>query len=869
MSWLADYFRRTFVRSNGAGIPDRDALNFIGFTVTDNPTTKAIDIVAPEGGGGSATVADDIGKSGPTNIDRVNGLRGRPLSTTAPLVGEKYAFDGTKHVPAGRSFHVGLFADAGARPDADHFGNGYDWADAIEAAIEALDDVNGGRVEFDPTPYGAGYRISRTINVTRSTKLVGHGDQLFFSGTEIVADAGITAFRVWGAGYIGAPNGAPDTTIEGIAVTSLDPSVTLIAPGTTTTGNYVYADTDMTVTDCEDFVNGQNISLEGVGPMNTLAHTLAATTTGSPTVTLSSSGDQVPVVRAGMYIIVGSAFPTPTKVLVRTDLVLTMASNAVTDLVGSPVQYCSPVYARIVSGAASAPGALDGTTSWVIDTTLPIISLNPCEIRHANVAFDLTNIVRFNGVSASHFNGPAFLCRGAAGDTPAKSFNVSSMMNLRSQSCRNAIAIMGADANAGTFQVSALGCFDWNIADFSHLGNTYIGVHTDGGNGIITHDASGNACVFLGCYTEGGTFNSYGPGALILGQAQAIFGGGMSIVKGGIANHWQVGSSSITRHAIVFEPSGNFFRVQSSTGSGSFKLAADSEAEFGTPGFIRWSFDGAFRNHPLVFADSDQSDMKTGSMWFPSGFLLGDGPSKNLDASQAARIASCHSDSTDGGVVVDPVEGAYDAFATAVGTNLPRWQKGDWVRDPELLDGCPTRHVIEGGHRAPGWVASAEAPSFSTICPTVGNHSGSYFTNAGDPGTTDTVEPDWTTAPTLGDTVVDNDITWTNAGDAAYTQPVELDGYIKRAITTSETWSQTDRHFLCGSIEVTGALAGDATITWPVGRFKRWIRNATTGGHNLLFKCATGATVTIANNKGAEIGCNGVETYRRSADVTP
>lgn len=46
MSWLADYFRRVFIRSGGAALPDRDALNFIGFTVTDNPATKAIDVEA-------------------------------------------------------------------------------------------------------------------------------------------------------------------------------------------------------------------------------------------------------------------------------------------------------------------------------------------------------------------------------------------------------------------------------------------------------------------------------------------------------------------------------------------------------------------------------------------------------------------------------------------------------------------------------------------------------------------------------------------------------------------------------------------------------------------------------------------------------
>lgn len=60
MSWLADYFRRAFIRSNGAALQDRDALNFIGFTVADNPTTKAIDITAA-GGGSTPTGTGFVG----------------------------------------------------------------------------------------------------------------------------------------------------------------------------------------------------------------------------------------------------------------------------------------------------------------------------------------------------------------------------------------------------------------------------------------------------------------------------------------------------------------------------------------------------------------------------------------------------------------------------------------------------------------------------------------------------------------------------------------------------------------------------------------------------------------------------------------
>jgi hypothetical protein len=90
-------------------------------------------------------------------------------------------------------------------------------------------------------------------------------------------------------------------------------------------------------------------------------------------------------------------------------------------------------------------------------------------------------------------------------------------------------------------------------------------------------------------------------------------------------------------------------------------------------------------------------------------------------------------------------------------------------------------------------------------------------------------------------------------------------------ISGDETWGQAARQFLSGSVEVRTAdgepLVADATLTLPIGRYKRWIWNNTAGGKSLLVRCAT-TVITIPSGMAAGVQCTGHEMVRRTSDVT-
>lgn len=104
----------------------------------------------------------------------------------------------------------------------------------------------GGIVHLSATPGkgnspGRGYRLERTVDVTRTCVIRGHGGSPNFPGSTVVCDPGVTAFRVWGQGASNG-NGAPDTVFE---------DLTVLAAGrntNTTTGNYVAHSPTLTLT---------------------------------------------------------------------------------------------------------------------------------------------------------------------------------------------------------------------------------------------------------------------------------------------------------------------------------------------------------------------------------------------------------------------------------------------------------------------------------------------------------------------------------------------------------------------------------------------------------------------------------------------
>lgn len=846
-------------------------------TVTQNADDITIDAAA-----GSATVADDIGKSGPTDIDRVLGFRGKALNGDPTESDQVYVYDaaaddykpGRPHIGVRKmqKVHVDAF---GAVADCDPngaSGNGTDNATAFENAIKALTggaDYYAGIVELSNTP-GTAYRLSRPVKVTRGVVIRGQGGAQTFAGTTIAVDSGRTGFILYQSTAGGDADGATDATFEDLNVVALGRNTN------SQTGTYTVGSEVVTLDAAGDFINDQLIALEGRGAPITLPHVKAQTTSGSAVVTITADdSDQWPVFAGSgdgrehtQYLIIGDAFPTPTAV-VSWDTntgALTMASNAATTGTLKEVKHCPPVIARIVSGG--------GTTTLTTDTTRPDGTSGTCVVKHADAAFDVGRRSFFTrvcvgdtlGGGGNYFQGPAWAIRGHSGNSPATNANSCNLWQCESINNRHAVYLLGNNANASTINVMASVSKDFSFCDLSLIGNLFLGCHADGGFGYIA--LGSNSASYIACYAEGGT-QAYTPNAgILLGGTMPIFAGGTGFASG----YWNgaaIGKTDVTRHAIDFVPHDAFFRLRTSTGAhggGGYALVAYDGSSGGDLGFVQWVHWNLNRTHPIVMADTDQSAFRVGSLWFPNGFMLGEDwgdAGKTLDDSKARRFVS-YDTSALGYVYEDPDYGQYDSGTNLTGTRV--WKKGDFIRDIAITDGSPTKHVTVDGHRAQEWAAATSYPNGSIVAPTPDNHSGFLYINNGGTFTSGASEPTWPTG--VGATVGDNGGTWTRTTTtAAMIQPVELDGYRKRAISGDETWAQTDRQFLVGSIEITGTLSANATITLPVGRYKRWFWNNTTGGYSLLIKCASGNTVTIAAGKRAEVQCTGTEMRRRSRDT--
>jgi hypothetical protein len=976
----------SWVRVSSAGRLERATVSgdddVCGRVETDGTFTAMFGVITASlanGGGGSGSVDINAG------ISEVRGIRGRAVSATAPLLGQRYIFDGTEHVPAGRKMHVSLF---GGVADSDLIGGGTCAADAIEAAIESLDVAanQSGVIEFDATP-GTAYKLARTVNIRQACILRGQGSGLFAAGTMFLAEPGVTPFRVLGSDDpILSPSGAYGTVIEDIRIQARGQDLTLTtgdydgqsskavsgatnatpivvttsndhaavtgdtviisgvvgntaANGTWTiirlsgttmsltgsVGNGAYVSGGvlenshllfrvLNVADTSDFTVGQIISVDGMGQPCTLRGVTASTTSGSPTVTFSTAtsdrlmlamgdnggGAGVPVglLRAGWYLTIPGAYTYPVRVA-STDLAgttLTMASNASGNTTDVEVRWRSPMIGMIVSKTADSitidsygASLCEASTALIMTASLS----REVTIRHFDCGIDVRNKAKINRVSVggplktNGFLGAAFAFRGDHGNIPQSTgVNMASVQNSESYHNRHCGYAVGSDANGVAYSsVQSSRSWDWSFVDISTLGNFYAMTHTDGSHGIVTHDPVGCESVILYPYTEAGTVNSFGPGCIILGQASGIYSGGTCLTRG-IMNQLQTGVGAIMGTELYHGEINRFFRAKSEDADGSTSFGiVDANSDAGVPGWLRFSHELVYRNHPLMISDDDQSDVRAGTLRFPHDFMLGDDPYFNaLTIGESARIASTRGTAETGAVNRDPAQGTFDAAnanylygalnAATSTDNDPSWDKGDLIRDANVLDGQALHAVIEDGHRAPEWQANTSYAQYNIVCPTRGNHNGRIYQKltAGSQTSHAATEPTWTAAPNLQDvTAADGTIAeWTNVGAAAFTVPVDPGGHLEYEEVGSETWTQTSRPFLHDRIKINDtdvSLGGALTITLPVNRrtFAFWNNTA----QNVLIKCATGNTVTIAAGKLARVFGTGVEMRRETDDVTP
>lgn len=850
-------------------------------------------------GGGDPPVADDVAKSGGpgTAINRVQGIHGRPISTTAPKMGQRYLWndDEEEWQAADQVIHVDLF---GADPT-----GVADSALAIENAITYLGATGGGTLLFSPTPNGAYYRLSRMVNVVCSVVLKGQGSAYAnaFAGTKIMCEK--SGFHIWGGGFTGYPSGAPDTVVEDLLVLATSKNTNSQLGAVTAGSNLV------TLAAAGDFANDDVIAFEGTGIQYPLQHIEAYTTNGSALVKLVTTGDQDANVALDWYMTIVGAFAAPTRVIdvadiftpgaayVVGDLIFPgnstsghkyrctvagtagaepvwptngttiatggatfedlgkcaafyMASNASGTVTAGIAKYCAPTIARIMSGG--------GTVNLVTDSTLAITTMASTRITHADTAFLVDNVPHFSrvavGDSSSDFQGAGMTWRGNLGDTTAKNMNCARLVGYRSTYNRFGLFVQGGDANAGVvIGVNSVGAREWGLVEGSHLGNSYYGCHFSGGFGIITQDLPGHQSKIDGCYAEQGTICSFGEGTITDGGTMPSFVGGMNFGRGTI-NRCKLGHLTYLNTETHFGEEDIFWRAKQTGSTGSVAWCRkDVSTNTNAGNWQRISHELGYRNHPICISDQDLATCKVGTLHFPQGFLLGDDPAENnIDLAQAVRVMAIKADTAQSGGPVhrDPPNGHFDT-GTNESSGGGYWRKGDLVADRNMTDGDPMRVIVVDGHGALTYAAGTSYAQNNVVRPTRAQWTGFYYTKTSVGSVVSTSEPAWNT--TIGASFTDDDsITWRCEGNAAWTQPIELGGDDRVAISGDVTWTTSTRQFYARNVRVKGFLSAPATITLPTFSGERYFWNDTLGGQDLVIEMGADS-VTIANGEGRTV----------------
>jgi hypothetical protein len=378
---------------------------------------------------------------------------------------------------------------------------------AIAAAIAAAAaDGSRGKVRL-----ARKHRIASTIDVSKAVSIEGRGGSFSYDGTTVVVDQGVTGFRVFntfppvfrGIYFVAA---GKNTNSELGAWTNGTQTITLDAAG--------------------DFEDGQDILLPSAGTSNRLSGVTAETTSGSATVTLTSPNTGGAGVYVGMYITIGTAFPTPTKIIARTETVLTMATTAATSLAAETVYYREDVFTTIESGG--------GTTTLTISTLVTDgVSFTGRAISHADHAIAALTRIVVDDCTFYNFQGCGIWARGDTGDDPVTNGNDHSFRNLLFFGNYVGVLFSGNNCNVGSLiNCQAESNLGYAFVDDSYNGHTYTACQAGGGYAFRTRDVSTHVSVLVGCYAEGGSHVCDGVGTMIVGGTMPNAGLGQAFVHG-------------------------------------------------------------------------------------------------------------------------------------------------------------------------------------------------------------------------------------------------------------------------------------------------------------------------------------------------
>jgi hypothetical protein len=228
---------------------------------------------------------------------------------------------------------------AGAR------GNGVaDDTQAIQDCVDFL-GIGNGKVIL---PRGV-YHITAPIIVEHTIAFEGEGSGVLTNmrSTIISVASGVTGFMVRRGGF------GPD---DGYGDNTLFRNLEIVAEGknaTATTGTIAAASKTLSLAAAADFQNGDLILVRGANELHTLMsanYLTAATTSGSPAVTLSQAAGVFP----GMVIsVAGAGFPADSFVVSRSGTTVTMSANAASTVAAGAVSYQNDLVVQVMAGGGT------------------------------------------------------------------------------------------------------------------------------------------------------------------------------------------------------------------------------------------------------------------------------------------------------------------------------------------------------------------------------------------------------------------------------------------------------------------------------------------------------------------------------------
>lgn len=879
--------------------------------------------------GSAASVADDIAKSAGTTIDRVQGLRGRALASTAPTTGEVYKYDGTEWTP-GKPVPPAWFnvCDYGA------VGDGVtDDLPAFVAALAAMGSAVSGVARHKVLYVPAGdYYLDGDLQITRAVELRGSaGGGSGYAGSRLVF-APYKGVRIYS--WTNAPDrgDAAYAVLKHLDIVGAHNNATADAPHSHAVWQATHA-----------YVAGDKV-VAGLSrasrPDNSFEYYFecvkAGTTGGTePDFTALFNVDQSALWAADTAYYQYNVVRAPNRWDVYFEVYGGSPSGVTQSYRSGPT--IPTAFATANVGDLITETGPDGTITWTCRSAEFYFVTDGTAVWACRLAAGVYAQARFTmeNCSVRHFLNAGIHVQASYAYKPFSNANGFTVRNVQSHYNGGGLLTRGDEVNASyVYMLDVIGWDqsdrDFGVAERGFLGNRYVACQVASvlGPGYMVTGLS-NTGSFIGCYCEGSTgLNDIRPPAfqIIGGTWGTGFTTGSEWTGWTTADDWRGVATKSTFGGRVTR---GYNRIDTNS---LFGWQADDSAFYerliyGHSVSGLWDLEWAqSADYVTLSIDGGRGGLGGGALFLPRGFFQGQtdrrlfapdlGSSKNYRLRRGERnVGDRRQDNT------FVATGYTDEVVTSAGYSGPSWAASHAyscslrgtltlyaeVVTPTSANGYAYRCVRSGttGATEPTWPTVIAAHEFRSwqagygvelndyIRPSTPNGHVYQVTSVGGADSiTMATEPTWPTGG--GATVVADGITYTEAGADPTTTYVVDGSVIWECCGAEATWSPTSyvtaaprqhtqamananqtlttTQAQAATIKTTGAITANRDLVLPTpsgdAQVREWtIRNACTGAFSVNVKTSGGASVAVANGKTAIVGIDTTGAYRVTADV--